>query len=41
MLPDAPGLRPIIQRYANNQKRFFADFAEAYVKLAELGVKWV
>lgn len=40
-LADAPALRPIIQRYAADQQRFFADFGEAFRKLTELGVQWV
>ncbi|PNH00090.1 putative L-ascorbate peroxidase 6 [Tetrabaena socialis] len=38
VLPDDPECLPYIQRYAEDQEAFFADFAAAYVKLTGLGV---
>lgn len=35
--PSQPG--PLAQEYAGDQEAFFRDFASAYVKLAELGVR--
>ncbi|EFJ46823.1 L-ascorbate peroxidase, partial [Volvox carteri f. nagariensis] len=38
VLPDDPECLPYIERYAEDQDAFFADFAAAYVKLTSLGV---
>lgn len=40
VLADNPELRPHIQRYADSQAAFFADFAAAYPKMAALGARW-
>lgn len=32
--------RPYVQKYAADQSAFFADYAEAALKLSELGVEW-
>lgn len=40
VLADNPELRPHIQRYADNQDAFYADFAAAYAKMASLGARW-
>lgn len=32
--------RPIIQRYAESQEDFFADFSAAFVKLSMAGAVW-
>jgi cytochrome c peroxidase len=31
-------MRPIVEEYAKDEKKFFADFAKAWIKLQELGV---
>ena len=31
-------MRPIVEEYAKDEKKFFADFAAAWIKLQELGV---
>jgi cytochrome c peroxidase len=31
-------MRPIVEEYAKNEKKFFDDFAKAWIKLQELGV---
>ncbi|GIM10380.1 hypothetical protein Vretimale_14123 [Volvox reticuliferus] len=38
VLPDDPECLPYIQRYAEDQDAFFADFSKAYIKLTSLGV---
>ncbi|DBA86813.1 TPA: hypothetical protein ACH3X2_005396 [Trebouxia sp. C0005] len=40
VLPDDSDCKPVIQMYAADQKRFFKDFADAYVKLTMLGAQW-
>ena len=40
VLPDDPTCAPLIREYADDQARFFADFAEAYVKMTGLGARW-
>ncbi|PSC70734.1 L-ascorbate peroxidase 6 [Micractinium conductrix] len=40
VLPTSAALRPIIQRYADDEPAFFRDFAAAYVKMAGLGARW-
>ena len=35
-----PGFAPFAEKYAKDQDAFFADYAAAPVKLAELGVEW-
>ncbi|KAK9820776.1 hypothetical protein WJX74_001733 [Apatococcus lobatus] len=32
--------RPYVQKYAADQNAFFSDYAEAAIKLSELGVEW-
>ncbi|KAH9260727.1 hypothetical protein BASA81_001194 [Batrachochytrium salamandrivorans] len=34
-----PKMRPIVEEYAKDEKKFFADFALAWIKLQENGVK--
>jgi len=34
-----PKMRPIVEEYAKNDKKFFEDFAKAWIKLQELGVR--
>lgn len=40
VLPGDEALRPTIQLYAADQRRFFDDFAAAYLKLSALGAVW-
>lgn len=40
VLPDSAALRPLIQRYADDQPLFFTHFADAYAKMASLGARW-
>jgi L-ascorbate peroxidase len=40
VLPDDPTLRPLIERYAADQRAFFDDFAAAYVQMVALGARW-
>lgn len=40
VLPDDSDCKPVIQMYAADQKLFFKDFADAYVKLTMLGAQW-
>ena len=40
VLPEDEALRPTIQLYAADQRRFFDDFAAAYLKLSALGAVW-
>lgn len=40
VLPNNPTCKPLIERYAADQRLFFADFATAFAKLTELGVQW-
>ena len=40
VLPDDPPCRPLIERYAADQRLFFADFAAAYARMSELGARW-
>ena len=40
VLPDDSDCKPVIQMYATDQKQFFKDFSDAYVKLTMLGVQW-
>ena len=35
-----PAFRKFVEIYSNDQERFFKDFASAYSKLLELGVKF-
>ncbi len=39
-LPDDPECRVWIQRYADDQARWFEDFAAAYIKMGTLGAVW-
>jgi hypothetical protein len=32
--------RPFAEKYADDEAAFFADYAEAHVKLSELGAAW-
>jgi cytochrome c peroxidase len=32
-------MRPIVEEYAKNEKKFFDDFAKAWLKLQEVGVR--
>jgi len=34
-----PKMRPVVEEYAKDEKKFFEDFAKAWIKLQELGVK--
>ncbi|XP_009148034.1 L-ascorbate peroxidase 1, cytosolic isoform X1 [Brassica rapa] len=36
-LLDDPVFRPLVEKYANDEEAFFADYAEAHLKLSELG----
>ncbi|GIL56243.1 hypothetical protein Vafri_11678 [Volvox africanus] len=38
VLPDDPECLPYIQRYAEDQNAFFADFSSAYIKMTTLGM---
>ena len=40
VLPEDEALRPAIEIYAADQRRFFSDFAAAYLKLTSLGAVW-
>lgn len=40
VLPDDSDCKPVIEMYATDQKRFFQDFSDAYVKLTMLGAQW-
>lgn len=40
VLPEDEALRPAIEMYAADQRRFFDDFAAAYLKLTSLGAVW-
>ena len=40
VLPEDEALRPTIELYAADQRRFFSDFAAAYLKLTSLGAVW-
>ena len=33
-----PKMRPIVEEYAKDEKKFFDDFAKAWIKLQENGV---
>jgi L-ascorbate peroxidase len=35
------GFRPFAEKYADDEKAFFEDYAKAHLKLSELGVEWV
>jgi L-ascorbate peroxidase len=39
-LPDDPECLKYIQAYADDQQRFFTDFAAAYLQLTSLGAVW-
>lgn len=39
-LPEDPDCLKLIEAYAADQQLFFRDFAEAYVKLTNLGAVW-
>lgn len=39
-LKESPEFRTYFLRYANDQVKFFADYAAAHRKMSELGVKW-
>lgn len=34
------GFRPFVEKYANDEKAFFDDYAAAHKKMSELGVEW-
>lgn len=34
-----PKMKPIVQEYAKDETKFFEDFAKAWIKLQELGVR--
>ncbi|GLT43257.1 hypothetical protein SLA2020_374980 [Shorea laevis] len=36
-LPGDPVFRPLVEKYAKDEDAFFADYAEAHLKLSELG----
>lgn len=36
-LLDDPAFRPLVEKYAKDEDAFFADYAEAHLKLSELG----
>lgn len=36
-LLEDPALRPLVEKYASDEDAFFADYAEAHLKLSELG----
>ncbi|KAF2620829.1 hypothetical protein F2Q68_00042669 [Brassica cretica] len=36
-LLDDPVFRPLVEKYADDEEAFFADYAEAHLKLSELG----
>lgn len=40
VLPDDAECLPHIERYAKDQRAFFDDFAQSYVKLTSLGAQW-
>jgi L-ascorbate peroxidase len=40
VLPDDPECLEWIKLYAEDQPRFFEDFASAYVKMTSLGAQW-
>ncbi|KAK9840586.1 hypothetical protein WJX81_003173 [Elliptochloris bilobata] len=40
VLPEDEALRPVIVLYAADERRFFNDFAAAYLKLTSLGAVW-
>eukprot|EP00887_Chlorella_sp_A99_P006075 scaffold22.g6075.t1 len=39
--PFQKGFRPWAEKYAADQRAFFADYVAAHLRLSELGVKWV